>query len=92
MRLLDLGFGGACIEHIHPLPDWHLYYLDVPPALGGARLQGEVVWSQGAGRTEVAEGKSVVCYRSGLRFTLLSAQQQAGLAAALEILKAAQGR
>lgn len=90
IRLLDLSAEGAQIEHISPLPDRHLYYFNLPGALRGGRLQGAVIWSVTAGRREVAAGKSVACYRSGLLFQMLTPQQQRRLAAALGILKATQ--
>jgi hypothetical protein len=90
VRLLDLSPAGARIEHIRLLPDWSLCYLDLPPALGGIRLQGQVIWSQVAGRTTLVDGKRVICYRSGLRFSELTREQDAGLTAALNILKTAQ--
>ena len=87
VRLLDLSPDGARIEHIRPLADRALCFLDLPPALGGGSLQGEVVWSQEAGRKEVAEGDWVVFFQSGVRFTVLTVGQQAGLTAALDIVK-----
>ncbi len=90
LRLLDLSPDGARVEHDHPFPDRCLCFLDLPPALGGAALQGEVVWSQEAGRKDVAEGEWVVSFQSGLRFSSLTVGQRAGLTAALDILRAAQ--
>ena len=90
VHLCDLSPEGACIEHFRPLPDWDICFVELPPALGGFRLQGEVVWSRRGGRKPVAEGRSLVYYLSGLRFALLTSEQRAGLTAALEILKATQ--
>ncbi len=87
VRLLDLSPEGAQIEHIRVFPDWTLCFLNLPPALGGVRLQGQVIWSQVAGRTTLADGKRVIRYRSGLHFTELTREQHAGLTAALNILK-----
>ena len=87
VRLLDLSPEGARVEHVHPFPDRRLCFLDLPPALGGGSLQGEVVWSQEGGRKEVAEGDWVVSFESGLRFTVLTVGQQASLTAALDIVK-----
>ena len=91
VRLCDLSPEGARIEHFRPLPKWTLYFLDLPRALGGGRLQGEVLWSRMGGRKSVA-GKRLVYYQSGLIFRWLTPEQQAGLAAALEILTATQAR
>jgi len=90
VRLLDLSPEGVRVEHVHPFPDGHQCFLDLPPALGGASLQGEVVWSREAGRKEVAEGEWLVSFQSGVRFTTLTFWQQGRLTAALEILEAAQ--
>jgi len=90
VHLLDLSPEGVRVEHVHPFPEGHLCFLDLPPALGGLRLQGQVVWSREAGRKEVAEGEWVVFFQSGVRFTTLSPWQQERLTAALDILKAAQ--
>ena len=90
VRLLDLSREGARIEHVHPVPDRKLCDLTLPPALGGVRLHGEVIWSHIAGYKPVVEGKSGLVYQSGLTFRWLTPKQRAGLAAALEILKAAQ--
>ena len=87
VRLLDLSPEGARVEHVHPFPDRRLCFLDLPPALGGGSLQGEVVWSQEGGRKEVAEGDWVVSFESGLRFTVLTVGQQASLTVALDIVK-----
>jgi len=89
VRLLDLSSQGARIEHFRPLPEWTPYFLDLPRALGGVRLQGEVLWSRRGGRKRIV-GKRLVSYQSGLTFRWLTPKQRAGLAAALEILKAAQ--
>ena len=90
MHLLDLSPEGARIEHIRPLADWNLCFLDLPWALGGVRLQGKVVWSQEGESKPAADGKRLVHYQSGLTFRLLTPEQRAGLTAALEILRAAQ--
>jgi len=91
VRLLDLSPDGACLEHPRPFANWDPCFMDLPPALGGIRLQGEVIWSRVGGRTPGAEGKQLVYYQSGLHFTLLTPEQLAGLMAALEILRSAQG-
>lgn len=90
IRLVDLSPEGACLEHARPLPDWDFSFVILPPALGGFQLQGEVVWSRAARRTEGAAGKAVRYSHGGLRFPWLTLGQRAGLTDALEILKAAQ--
>jgi hypothetical protein len=89
VRLVDLSPEGARIEHFRPLPKWALYFLDLPRALGGARLQGEVVWCRKGGRKPMAAGKRLVYYQSGLTFRWLIPEQRAGLTAALKVLEAA---
>ncbi len=92
VRLLDLSREGARIEHTHSLPDWQLCYLTLPPALGGTRLQGEVVWSQMLRRKRGPKGLGQIYHQSGLTFILLTPAQQDALAAALKRLHAAQER
>ncbi len=88
--LVDLSREGACIEHFRPIPDWRMWFLTLPPALSGVRLHGEVLWSRAAGRMPSAKGERQVYYQSGMAFRYLTPEQQAGLATALEVLKAAQ--
>ena len=90
VRLVDLSPEGACLEHVRPLPDWDTCFVVLPPALGGLRLQGEVVWSRVGGRQPGTEGKGRVYYQSGLHFTGLTPEQRVGLTAALQFLKTAQ--
>ena len=87
VRLLDLSPEGVRIEHTRPLPKRGLFFLDLPPALGGISLQGEPIWKQMLRRQQMANGKWAVIHHSGLRFTMLTPGQQRRLAAALEILK-----
>jgi hypothetical protein len=89
VRLVNLSLGGACIEHLQPLPAWGTCFVGLAPALGGIHLEGQVVWSRPAGQQPDTQGQPQVFYRRGLRFAWLTAEQQAGLAAALEILEAA---
>ncbi len=89
VRLVDLSPAGARIEHVRLIPDWKKWFLVLPRALGGARLQGEVVWSRVAGVRRNAEGERLVFFQSGMLFHLRTPAQRAGLAAALEILRAA---
>jgi len=89
VRLLDLSREGARIEHVRPVPDWNLCVLTLPPALGGIRLQGEVVWSRVMGPKLGPKGAPQIYHQSGLTFILLTPAQQDALAAALKRLKAA---
>jgi len=92
VRLLDLSREGARIEHARPVPDWQMCSLTLPPALGGIRLQGEVVWSRVVGRKLGSKGARQLYHQSGLTFILLTPAQQDGLAAALKRLHAARER
>ncbi len=89
VRLIDLSPEGVCIEHDRPLPDWDFCLVVLPPALGGLRLQGEVVWSRVAGRKPEGGGRGVAYYQSGLSFSDLTPAQQDGLTVVLQRLKAA---
>ncbi len=92
VRLLDLSPEGARLEHPRPLPDWKVCSLTLPPALGGGRLQGEVVWSRVLQRKRGPKGLGQLYHQSGLSFLLLTPAQQDALAAALKRLKAARER
>jgi len=89
VRLLDLSPEGARIEHVRPLADRGLCFLNLPLALGGAWLRVEAIWTQVTERQKVVEGKGGVTYQCGLQFTLLTPGQRASLTAALALLKAA---
>ncbi len=90
VRLLDLSPRGVRIEHLRPLPNRALCFLDLPLALGGTSLQGEVIWSHLTEYRPGPEGISVVSFQSGLRFLMLTGEQEAQLAEALRTLTAGQ--
>ena len=81
--LLDLSPKGARIEHGEPLPDWSNHPMDLPRALGGGRIRGEVVWSRVAGRRSGVAGKGWLAFQSGLAFTHSTSEEQAVLTTAL---------
>ncbi len=83
VHLVDLSPAGARIEHGEPLPDWSSFPMDLPRALGGGRVQAEVIWSRLAGRKRAVEGKGGLVYQTGLAFPHRSPAEQAALAAAL---------
>ena len=83
VHLLDLSPAGARIEHGEPLPDWSSFPMVLPRALGGGRVQAEVIWSRLAGRKRVVEGKGRLVYQTGLAFPHNSPAEQAALTAAL---------
>jgi PilZ domain-containing protein len=83
VHLLDLSPAGARIEHGEPVPDWSDYPMDLPPALGGGWVRGEVVWSRVSGYKPVVEGKSRLVYQTGLAFTHRTPEEHAALIGAL---------
>ncbi len=83
VQLLDLSLAGARIEHVELLHDWGTLPMDLPPALGGGRVRGEVVWSRIPGNKPVIEGKPKLVYQSGLAFTHSTPEEQAALTVAL---------
>ncbi len=87
VRLLDLSAEGARIEHPEHLHKGLPCYVDLPSALGRGRLTGRVVWTSLHRREQTFEGETRVYYHSGLAFISLTADQQAKLADALEILQ-----
>ena len=90
VRLVDLSPEGARIEHLRSLPEWDICFFALPRALGGIRLQGQVVWSRVVGRQPDTQGGRQFYYQSGLGSTELTPEQRAGLTAALKLLKTAQ--
>ena len=57
--------------------------MNLPRALGGGRVQAEVIWSRLAGRKRAVEGTGGVVYQTGLAFPHRSPAEQAALTAAL---------
>ncbi len=90
VRLVDLSLQGARIEHPDPLNAGLICFLDLPPALGRGSLTGRVVWTKPHRNERTLEGARQRSYRSGLTWTGLTPAQQGALAAALELLQAAQ--
>jgi PilZ domain-containing protein len=89
VRLLDLSAEGARIEHPGHLHEGLLMFVDLPPALGGARLTGEVMWTKFGKSEQTVAGDKHVSYQSGLAFVGITPEQQTALAGALAILKMA---
>ena len=89
VRLLDLSLAGAQIEHLDPLRPGVACALALPPPYGALNLSAQVVWCTVIGRKRKLGGESHLVARSGLRFTTLTAGQQAALAATLQDLAAA---
>jgi len=87
VRLLDLSGLGARIEHLEPLREGTVCYVDLPPALGRVRLTGRIVWTGVRGGEQTPEGDRLLHYQSGMEFTALTPQQQTALAAVLEKLQ-----
>lgn len=89
VRLLDLSLGGAQIEHLDPLQPGVACILDFLPPSETLNLPAQVVWCTVIGRKRTRAGESHLVARSGLRFTTLTAEQQAALAETLHDLAAA---
>ena len=89
VRLLDLSVAGAQIEHLDPLSPGVACVLDLPPPWGAVNLPAQVVWCTVIGRKRKVGSGSHLVARSGLRFTALTAGQQAALAATLHNLATA---
>ena len=89
VRLLDLSLAGAQIEHLGALRPGVACTLDLPPPRGVLNLRVQVVWCTIVGRKRKRAGEFHLVARSGLRFTKLTEEQQAALAATLRHLTAA---
>jgi hypothetical protein len=89
VRLLDLSPDGARIEHLEPLHEGVVCYVDLPPALGKGRLTGRVVWTRIHASEQTTKGERYSYYQSGLAFTNMTPEQQFALAHALAVLKTA---
>ncbi len=83
VQLLDLSLAGARIEHVELLHDWGTFPMDLPRALGGGQVRGQVVWSRVLDQKQVVEGKHRLTYQSGLAFTHSTPEERAALAVAL---------
>ncbi len=89
VRLLDLSPDGARIEHLEPLHEGVVCYVDLPPALGKGRFTGRVVWTRIHASEQTIQGERHSYYQSGLAFTNMTPEQQFALAHALAVLKTA---
>ncbi len=87
VRVLDLSAEGVRIEHPGHLHEGLVLFVDLPPALGGVRLTGEVVWTRLRKGEQTFEGDKHRSYQSGLVFVGITPEQQAALAVALAILR-----
>ncbi len=90
VRLLELSPEGARIEHSAPLNTGLMCFIDLPRALGRGSLSGRIMWTRLHRDEQTLEGKQHRYYQSGLGWTGLTPEQQGALAAALDILQAAQ--
>ena len=91
VRLVDLSRSGARIEHSGLLRPGATYALELPPALNSLVLTAKVVHSRVVGTEATPEGERLLLYQSGLTFVGITAEQEVGLAAALEHLPPGDG-
>ncbi len=87
VRLVDLSSLGARIEHREPVHQGIACFLDLPAALGEARLVCRVVWSRLSGDGGSGADDGPAAYQTGLEFVGITPAQQRALLTALEILK-----
>ncbi len=90
VRLLELSPAGARVEHRAPLQAGLLCVVELPPALGRGSLTGRVVWSKLRRVEHGLAGEERRFFQSGLSWTGFTPEELRALAAALEILRAAQ--
>jgi hypothetical protein len=90
VRLVDLSAGGARVEHTDPLHAGLPCVVELPPALGGGRLRGRVVWTRLHHVENSVEGGQRRYSQSGLVWVGFTPEQLGALAAALEVLQTAQ--
>jgi hypothetical protein len=84
VRILDLSPYGARIEHLDLLRPGSACTFELPPAIGSLTLFARVVHSCIVGAAPTPNGERMLRYQSGLAFTSITTDQQAGLASALE--------
>ena len=90
IRLVDLSPEGARIEHRHVLQTGVVCFVDLPPPLGPGTFRSRIVWTRLHRDEQAPEGNRQRYYQSGLAWEGLTPEQLGALAAALEILKAAE--
>lgn len=90
VHLLDLSPLGVRIAHREPWPAGIVCSVALPPALGALRLPGRVVWTRHREADRLLEEDPHPRYESGVEFTRLTSEQQATLALALAMFRAAQ--
>lgn len=88
VRLLDLSVGGTRLEHLGLLRPGARCDLELPPMLGGLLLPAHVAWSTVLGRRRGLDGERHLLSHTGLRFSPLTATQDAALADALRRVNA----
>lgn len=89
VHLLDLSLTGAQIEHRGVFRPGAPCALDLPSSAAGLSLPAQVVWCTIIGRKQKLGGEAHLMALSGLRFTTLTAKQQAALADTLHDLATA---
>jgi len=91
-QLLEIGIGGARIEHLAPLTPGFSCVLDFPPVLGSLTLDSRVVRSVVVGVERGPRGTRRLRYESGLAFVDVTPPQQAMLTQLLRQLSSREGQ
>jgi hypothetical protein len=91
VRLLDLSKSGTRIEHAGLLRPGATYTFELPPEFGSLVLTAKVVHSRVVGTEATPEGEQLLLYHSGLTFVGITAEQEVGLAVAIERLSRGDG-
>ncbi len=91
VRVLEIGAGGACVEHLQVLRPNAACALNLPAASGGLSLPARVVRSRVIASERAADGEQHLRYETGIRFELTPEQDNA-LAELLRALALAGGQ
>lgn len=91
LKLLEIGVGGARVEHLTPLWPGFSCVLEFPPALGALVLATRVVRSVVVGVERGPRETRKLRYESGIAFVNVTPPQQAVLTELLKQLSSGQG-
>lgn len=86
VRLVDLSFNGARIEHGDLLRPGSTCAFQFPPAIGSLILSARVIHSTIVGATQNADGERHLRYQTGLQFVGVTPDQRSVLEGIVERL------